>query len=131
MRTKNSYSCPVCSSSVRVLRNVPRYKHCKCRACRCYFNIYRDDKIPTLLVVPLSFWDAVLANSMSDREKDILKLRFGYWGRKHTLREIGLKHGITRERVRQLESKALACLKKAQPELKILERSSGAKELII
>jgi RNA polymerase primary sigma factor len=50
---------------------------------------------------------------LPDRERDILKLRYGLEGeRQHTLSEIGKRLGITRERVRQLESKALSKLRK-------------------
>lgn len=42
------------------------------------------------------------------REVRVLQLRFGLWGeRMHTLQEAGEKMGITRERVRQIQAKAL------------------------
>jgi RNA polymerase primary sigma factor len=42
------------------------------------------------------------------REVRVLQLRFGLWGaRLHTLQEAGEKMGITRERVRQIQVKAL------------------------
>jgi len=45
---------------------------------------------------------------LSEREKMVLKLRFGLTdGRPRTLEEIGLVYGVTRERIRQIESKAL------------------------
>ncbi|MFC1595972.1 RNA polymerase sigma factor RpoD [Candidatus Margulisiibacteriota bacterium] len=45
---------------------------------------------------------------LSEREKMVLKLRFGLDdGRPRTLEEIGLVYGVTRERIRQIESKAL------------------------
>ena len=46
------------------------------------------------------------------REAKILKLRFGLQdGRSHTLGEIGQKFGLTRERIRQLEKRALRQLR--------------------
>ncbi len=46
------------------------------------------------------------------REVRVLQLRFGLWGeRMHTLHEAGKKMGITRERVRQIQSNALKRLR--------------------
>jgi RNA polymerase primary sigma factor len=46
------------------------------------------------------------------REARILKLRFGLPdGKRHTLREVGDKMGVTRERVRQIEAQALSRLR--------------------
>jgi len=51
--------------------------------------------------------DQLLA-SLSAREGRILRLRFGLIdGRPHTLEEVGRKFGVTRERIRQIEAKAL------------------------
>jgi len=51
--------------------------------------------------------------TLSDREKKILKMRFGLaGGRSHTLEEVGLEFDVTRERIRQIESKAIAKLRK-------------------
>lgn len=49
---------------------------------------------------------------LSERETKVLKMRFGLNdGKEHTLEEIGQKLNVTRERIRQIESKALNKLK--------------------
>jgi len=55
--------------------------------------------------------DEVL-RALSDREARVLKMRFGLSGqRPMTLEEVGQKFGVTRERIRQIEAKALRKLK--------------------
>jgi RNA polymerase primary sigma factor len=49
---------------------------------------------------------------LSDREREVIRLRYGLGTeREHTLDEIGRRLAITRERVRQIEAKALAKLR--------------------
>lgn len=56
-----------------------------------------------------------LLRRVTPREQHILQLRFGLRsGRPHTLAEVGLELGITRERVRQIEARALARIRNAQ-----------------
>ncbi len=55
--------------------------------------------------------DEVL-QALSDREAKVLRMRFGLSGNKMmTLEEVGRKFGVTRERIRQIEAKALRKLK--------------------
>ncbi len=50
--------------------------------------------------------------SLSARESRVLQLRFGLQdGRAYTLEEVGQKFGVTRERIRQIEAKALSKLR--------------------
>jgi len=50
--------------------------------------------------------------ALSDRESKVLKMRFGLSGNKMmTLEEVGKQFGVTRERIRQIEAKALRKLK--------------------
>ena len=51
-------------------------------------------------------------NGLSPREQKVLRLRFGLQtGRSHTLDEVGEEFGLTRERIRQIEGKALRRLR--------------------
>ncbi|MDI6873893.1 RNA polymerase sigma factor RpoD [Candidatus Solincola sp.] len=51
-------------------------------------------------------------NSLSEREREVIKLRFGLVdGHPRTLEEVGREFGVTRERIRQIESKTLAKLR--------------------
>ena len=57
---------------------------------------------------------------LTPREQKILKLRFGLDGNwAHTLEEVGKEFGVTRERIRQIEAKALMKLKRSKDSKKL------------
>lgn len=63
-----------------------------------------------------------ILGTLSEREQKILKLRFGLEdGKSHTLEEVGQEFSVTRERIRQIEAKALAKLRKHKDTRKLHE----------
>ena len=79
-------------------------------------SFVEDDNTPgpadvtsnTLLAESLS----EILSTLTDREADVLRMRFGmYDGRTHTLEEVGQIFGVTRERIRQIENKAIRKLR--------------------
>ncbi|HEC23843.1 MAG TPA: RNA polymerase sigma factor RpoD [Chloroflexi bacterium] len=79
-------------------------------------DFIEDDKIPG----PVEKADRQLLREqvrgvlsvLSDREREVLEMRFGLKdGQDHTLEEVGKHFGVTRERIRQIEAKALRKLR--------------------
>mgnify|MGYP000919255696 FL=1 len=65
---------------------------------------------------------AEILGSLSEREQKVIKLRFGIGGgRPHTLEEVGAEFAVTRERIRQIEAKALSKLRKHKDTKKLHE----------
>ena len=65
---------------------------------------------------------AEVLSSLSPRERDVLRLRFGMDdGRQRTLEEVGQLFGVTRERIRQIEAKALRKLRHPNRSKKLKE----------
>lgn len=61
-----------------------------------------------------------ILSTLSDREQKIIKMRFGLeTGKSHTLEEVGQEFAVTRERIRQIEAKALAKLRKHKDSKKL------------
>jgi RNA polymerase primary sigma factor len=78
------------------------------------------DEVATLSLLGQQI-DQIL-EMLPPREVQILKLRFGLSnGETHTLREVGLKIGVSRERIRQIEAQAIRRLR--QPEIQHKLRS--------
>ncbi|MBL8160130.1 RNA polymerase sigma factor RpoD [Candidatus Saccharibacteria bacterium] len=63
-----------------------------------------------------------ILGALTEREQKILKMRFGLEdGKSHTLEEVGQEFSVTRERIRQIEAKALAKLRKHKDARKLYE----------
>ncbi|MGB2787642.1 MAG: RNA polymerase sigma factor RpoD [Candidatus Saccharimonadaceae bacterium] len=63
-----------------------------------------------------------ILSTLSDREQKIIKMRFGLEnGKSHTLEEVGQEFAVTRERIRQIEAKALTKLRKHKDAKKLYE----------
>jgi RNA polymerase primary sigma factor len=64
--------------------------------------------------------------SLTDREAKVLKMRFGLGdGNEHTLEEVGQQFKVTRERIRQIEAKALRKLKHPSRSKKLRSFTNG------
>lgn len=65
---------------------------------------------------------ASVLSALTEREQKIIKMRFGLDdGKNHTLEEVGQEFSVTRERIRQIEAKALAKLRKHKDAKKLYE----------
>ena len=79
-------------------------------------SFVEDDNTPGPVDAPsnamLSEALTEILGTLTEREADVLRMRFGmYDGRTHTLEEVGQIFGVTRERIRQIENKAIRKLR--------------------
>jgi RNA polymerase primary sigma factor len=67
-----------------------------------------------------------MLGALTEREQKIIKRRFGLEdGKSHTLEEVGQEFSVTRERIRQIEAKALAKLRKHRDAKKLHDYIKG------
>jgi len=80
------------------------------------FIVDEDSIAPDNRVSQENLFDDIrkMLNQLSQKERDVLILRYGLDnnGAKKTLDEIGSQYGVSRERIRQIENRAIAKLKK-------------------
>ncbi len=89
-------------------------------------DVLEDFNSPTPFdVVEKKILGEIIANAMSTlngREKQVLLFRFGFYdGKEYTLEDIGRIFGLTRERIRQIEKKALGKLRHPSHSKKLKE----------
>ncbi len=81
----------------------------------CIGDFIPDDSIgPDEKAMNATLRDEIceVMKDLTDRERDIVCLRYGFMdGKERTLEEIGEMYGLTRERIRQIEAKALSKLR--------------------
>ncbi|MCZ6770345.1 MAG: sigma-70 family RNA polymerase sigma factor, partial [Acidobacteria bacterium] len=69
---------------------------------------------PAEAVININLKDqtAAVLQTLTDREEQVIRMRFGIGdGSEHTLEEVGQRFSVTRERIRQIEAKALRKLR--------------------
>ncbi len=81
-----------------------------------YADFVKDDKSPNPLEYTLEekYKEEIntVLKTLTPREEKVLRLRYGLMdGKFHTLEDVGKEFGVTRERIRQIESKAIRKLK--------------------
>lgn len=112
-------------TSTEMISNIRKADHTMVSIDKCAYDEDSDVKYGDCIADDsVNVFETVASNRLKDyiksavetisdeRNRDIISLRFGLEdGEPKTLEQIGAKYGITRERVRQLESKALKILK--------------------
>ena len=76
--------------------------------------ISEDDELQEIYNKIISEDVADMLKKLTPREEVVLKLRYGFDSPEHTLEQIGKRYNLTRERVRQIEAKALEKLRNRQ-----------------
>ena len=82
------------------------------------FLVDRSDLSPSEQVITLNLREqtAEVLKTLTPREEKIIRMRFGLEdGSEHTLEEVGQNFAVTRERIRQIEAKALRKLQAPEP----------------
>ena len=85
-------------------------------------------EVPAEVAARKMLGNAVLEalDELNDREKEVIRLRFGLDdGQPRTLEEVGREFGVTRERIRQIESKTLAKLRHPHRSQKLRDYLEG------
>lgn len=104
-----------------ILDNVSR-EHVELGDLATALDVSSDRQIDHFFQAELSERMREVMAGLDSRKRDILEMRFGFGDLdEHTLEECGQKYGVTRERIRQIEAKALKQLKHPSHSRKLRE----------
>lgn len=78
---------------------------------------YEQKELKELLLKCMDF--------LSEKEREVLKMRFGFYGYPMTLEAVGNHFGVTRERIRQIEEKSLKKLRNYKTRMLLEEYHPG------
>jgi RNA polymerase primary sigma factor len=82
-----------------------------------------------VISVNLKDYTAQVLRTLTPREERVIKMRFGLEdGSEHTLEEVGQSFQVTRERIRQIEAKALRKLRHPSRSRKLRAFLDGVRE---
>lgn len=73
--------------------------------------LLEDDALKTVVENERANVVRQILDTLKSREADVLRARYGFSGKEKTLGEVGQKYGLTRERIRQIETKAIRKLR--------------------
>jgi len=82
-----------------------------------------DSETPEEIAINNSIREEIrkIIDSLPEREREVIKYRFGFYGKEYSLKEVGEIMNLTKERIRQIENKALEkireIIKTKSPEL--------------
>jgi len=86
-------------------------------------------QVEAVINVNLKDQTAQVLRSLTPREEKVIKMRFGLEdGSEHTLEEVGQSFAVTRERIRQIEAKALRKLRHPSRSRKLKTFMDGIRE---
>ncbi|MBI4669289.1 MAG: sigma-70 family RNA polymerase sigma factor [Elusimicrobia bacterium] len=91
----------------------------------------REESSPDKLIAVLRMGDEIkkAMNELDKRERQVLCLRYGVKDNEHTLEEVGEKMRLSRERVRQIETRALERLRRIAHRMGLVEAGVIATQL--
>ena len=72
-----------------------------------------DSETPEEIAINNSIREEIrkIIDSLPEREREVIKYRFGFYGKEYSLKEVGEIMNLTKERIRQIENKALEKIK--------------------